>query len=193
MNINFNIKFDGKSAKALRQGLVSKAMAAFIGFAAACCLQAADSTYWRSDVYTPDRLNRVQEVEVVEILSISPAQIALDNRYDRRRGEGVGALLGAITGAAIGNHNHHDSGRTLAGGLIGGVVGGLAGSAYSGASDIDYAEGVQIVFRDSRGRVYQSAQVGSWCEYRPGSATMVSEYRGETRVQPNNPYGCRRR
>lgn len=153
---------------------------------------AADSTRYRADVYGAYEINRQQEVRVVEILSIGPAQIAVDNTESRARAQGVGALLGAVTGAVIGNHGRHTTNSRVGGGLIGGLVGGIAGTVAGGIDSTAYENGVQIVFRTPSGRIFQSAQVGSVCEYRLGPAPLVSTYEGETRVQPNNPYGCRR-
>ena len=40
--------------------------------------------------------------------------------------------------------------------------------------------------------VLQSAQVGRPCEFKTGTAVMVSPTPNEARIQPNNPYGCGR-
>ena len=60
-------------------------------------------------------------------------------------------------------------------------------------SGTTYVDGVQLVYRSSDGQVYQSTQVGRICEYKLGSAIMASSRSGETRIQPNNPYGCGKR
>ena len=87
--------------------------------------------------------------------------------------------------------SHSTSSRVL-GGLAGGAIGGLAGDAVGG-SGTTYVDGVQLVYRSSDGQVYQSTQVGRICEYKLGSAIMASSRSGETRIQPNNPYGCGKR
>jgi len=104
----------------------------------------------------------------------------------------TGAILGAIAGAAIGNHNNHSTSARVMGGLAGGAVGGLAGDAVGGSSSTSYTDGVQIVFRTASGKVLQSAQVGRPCEFKTGTAVMVSPTPNEARIQPNNPYGCGR-
>ena len=73
-----------------------------------------------------------------------------------------------------------------------GAVGGLAGDAVGGSSSTSYTDGVQIVFRTASGKVLQSAQVGRPCEFKTGTAVMVSPTPNEARIQPNNPYGCGR-
>ena len=145
-------------------------------------------TQYRPDVYAPNQLNRPQSVSTVEIISINPARIALNNDDARSDAQLAGAVLGAIAGAAVGNHNHHDSSSRVLGGVAGGALGGLAGSAVPRQT---FQEGVQVVYRTSSGQVRQSTQLGRACEYRIGPAVMAGAG-GETRVQPNNPYGCGR-
>lgn len=145
---------------------------------------------YRADVYNPAAVNRAQEVKTVEIIAIQPAQVVVDNSESRRDSQTVGAILGAIAGAAIGNHGNHSTSSRVMGGLAGGAVGGLAGSALSDRQE--YVNGVQLVYKLPDGRVMQSTQVGEMCEFRTGTAIMASGKAGETRIQPNNPYGCNR-
>ena len=127
---------------------------------------ATDGNYYRSDVYSSSQVNQAQRVNTVEIIAINPAQVAVNNSENSDRARATGAILGAI--------------------------GGLAGDAVGG-SGTTYVDGVQLVYRSSDGQVYQSTQVGRICEYKLGSAIMASSRSGETRIQPNNPYGCGKR
>ena len=145
---------------------------------------ATDGNYYRSDVYSSSQVNQAQRVNTVEIIAINPAQVAVNNSENSDRARATGAILGAIAGAAIGNHNNHSTSSRVLGGLAGGAIGG------SGTTHVD---GVQLVYRSSDGQVYQSTQVGRICEYKLGSAIMASSRSGETRIQPNNPYGCGKR
>lgn len=154
---------------------------------------ASDGNYYRSDVYSSSQVNQAQAVKTVELIAINPAQVAVNNDENTERGRVTGAILGAIAGAAIGNHNNHSTSSRVLGGLAGGALGGLAGDAVAGATGTSYVDGVQLVYRTSNGRVYQSTQVGRICEYKLGTAIMASSYNGETRIQPNNPYGCAKR
>ena len=70
---------------------------------------ASDGNLYRSDVYTAGQVNQKQEVKTVEIISITPAQVAVSNTENRDRAQMTGAILGAIAGAAIGNHNNHST------------------------------------------------------------------------------------
>ena len=146
---------------------------------------------YRADVYNPSAVNRAQEVRTVEIIAIQPAQVVVDNSDNRRDSQAVGAILGAIAGAAIGNHGNHSTSSVGQGTYYeAGAVGGIAGSALSDRQE--YVNGVQLVYRLPDGRMMQSTQVGEMCEFRTGTAIMASGRSGETRIQPNNPYGCNR-
>ena len=132
---------------------------------------ANDGTRYRADTYYAGQVNQVQEVNTVQIIAVNAARVAVPNDDNRDTARMTGAILGAIAGAA---------------------VGGLAGDAVGGSSSTSYTDGVQIVFRTASGKVLQSAQVGRPCEFKTGTAVMVSPTPNEARIQPNNPYGCGR-
>ena len=137
-------------------------------------------------------MNRVQEVNTVEIIAINAARVAVPNSSNRETAQIAGAILGAIAGAAIGNHNNHSTSARVMGGLAGGAVGGLAGGAVGGDSTT-YTDGVQIIYKTAGGRVLQTSQVGQPCEFKTGTAILVAPTPSEARIQPNNPYGCPRK
>lgn len=155
---------------------------------AGCAME--DGTRYRSDVYSAGSVNRVQAVETVEIVYISPAQVEVPVSGDRDRAQMTGMILGAIAGAAIGNHGHHSTSSRVMGGLAGGALGNLAGQAIGDRSSNEFVDGVQLTYRGKDGRLYQSAQVGNLCEYRLGTAMLVAPRQGDARIQPNNPGGC---
>ena len=133
-------------------------------------------------------VNQAQQVRTVEILSIGNAQVAVSNTDNRSDAKTIGTILGAIAGAAIGSHNNHDTASRVLGGLAGGAVGNIAGGAVGG-DRTSYVDGVQLTFRYNN-KLYNSAQVGRVCEFKPGLAVMISTTPTETRIQPNNPGGC---
>jgi len=141
---------------------------------------ANDGTRYRADTYYAGQVNQVQEVNTVQIIAVNAARVAVPNDDNRDTARMTGAILGAIASARV------------MGGLAGGAVGGLAGDAVGGSSSTSYTDGVQIVFRTASGKVLQSAQVGRPCEFKTGTAVMVSPTPNEARIQPNNPYGCGR-
>ena len=149
---------------------------------------ATDGSMYRSDVYTAGQVNQMQEVRTVEIIAVQSARVAVGNTEDRTDARNIGMILGAIAGAAIGNHNNHSTSSRVMGGLAGGALGGIAGQSVGGNRQ-ELVNGVQITFRDGN-KLYNSAQVGQVCEFKTGTAIMVSQSPTETRIQPNNPYGC---
>lgn len=149
---------------------------------------ANDGSVYRSDVYTAGQVNQAQEVKVVRIISVMPARVAIGNSSGRSEGLQVGAILGALAGAAVGATVSNSSDAVVAGTIAGGALGGLGGRAASGKAQ-NLVDGVQITFRMGD-KIYNSAQVGRVCEFRVGDAVMVSPSPNETRIQPNNPYGC---
>ena len=150
----------------------------------------SDGNSYRSDVYRANQVNQAQEVRTVEIIVINPAQVEVSNRDKSNRAQLTGALIGAIAGSLIASqHTDRDSSR-IASGVGGAAIGGMIGDSVAGGSSSNFVNGVQLVYRTSKGKIFQSAQVGRLCEFRTGTALLVSAERGETRVQPNNPYGC---
>ena len=157
---------------------------------------ANNGRYYRSDTYAATSVNQAQQVRTVEILSIGTAQVAVSNTDNRSDAKTIGTILGAIAGAAIGSHNNHDTASRVLGGLAGGAVGNIAGGAVGniaggavGGERTSYVDGVQLTFRYNN-KLYNSAQVGRVCEFKPGLAVMISTTPTETRIQPNNPGGC---
>ena len=149
-----------------------------------------DGNRYRSDVYRANQVNQAQEVRTVEIIALNPAQVEVSNKEAANRAQMAGALIGAVAGALIaGQHTDHDSSR-IASGVGGAALGSMIGDSVAGNSASKFVDGVQLVYRTSQGKIYQSAQVGRLCEFRTGTALMVSSEYGETRIQPNNPYGC---
>ena len=152
--------------------IVMSAVAASLVLLSGC--QSTGDTY-RADTYYAGSVNQAQEVKTVQIVAILPARVAVPNRDDRSQAQAVGAVLGA--------------GRSDR--MIGGVAGGLAGMTLAGAGsgNENLVDGVQITFRYDD-KLFNSAQVGRVCEFKPGTAIMVSPSPNETRIQPNNPGGC---
>ena len=150
----------------------------------------ADGSLYRSDTFSTQEVNRLQQVKLVEIVELAPARIKVNNRNERRESAEYGALLGAVAGVAIGRKAGHSSTSKVIGGLTGAAVGSMAGKQLSG-KDQHIVDGVQITF-NYEGKTYSSTQVGLICEYRLGPARLVAATATETRIQPNNPYGCPR-
>lgn len=171
-----------------KKTLLFTTVLAMVATMTGCAME--DGNRYRADVYSANTVNLLQAVEMVEIIDIEPAQVAVPVSGDRDRAQMAGMILGAIAGAAIGNHGHHTGASRIMGGLAGGALGNLAGGVVGDRTANEFVDGVQLTFRGKDGRLYQSAQVGQVCEYRFGPARLVAPQDGQSRIQPNNPGGC---
>lgn len=147
---------------------------------AACAQPGVEAS---ANVYGEGQVNTRQNAEVVNILAVMPAKVAVTNVQNQRAAQIAGGLLGAVIGAGLGaGLGHYNS---LAAGTVGaaggGVFGTAAGSLVPGQVLVD---GVSITYEE-HGNTYSSAQVGHMCEYVPGQAIMISTSPTETRIQPN--------
>lgn len=142
---------------------------------------AATGEGYRADVYTAGQVNSAQNAEAIEIVSILPAKIEVDNSQQRQQAQVGGAMLGAL-GGGLGGGLGGLSGAGTAGTTIGGAaVGAAAGSLVP---DKRYVEGVTLAFTKS-GEMFTSTQVGRRCEFKQGTAILVNTGGNETRIQPN--------
>lgn len=145
---------------------------------------AATGENLRANTYTAAEVNKAQNAEVVEIISVMDAKVVVDNSEQKRKAQIGGATLGALAGGLGGGFGGLGVGKTTGTTVAGGAVGLAAGSMVS---DTVLVDGVTIGFRrGSGGQVMTSSQVGRKCEFRPGTALLVSAGSpSETRIQPN--------
>lgn len=132
-----------------------------------------------ADVYHAGQLNSQQETKTVNIISVLPAKVAVDNTEAKRTAQAAGAILGGIAGAAIGYQ--HSNLAATATGVAGGTVGAVAGSMVK---DKVLVEGVTISYKMGK-KVYSSTQAGRKCQFKPGTALVITTKNKETRIQPN--------
>ncbi len=95
-------------------------VAMLASFTLAGCQSNADDH--AADVYQTDQLNTKQETKTVNIISILPAKVAVDNSQNKRNAQAFGALIGAVAGGVIG----HNVGSGSNSGTTAGAVGGGA-------------------------------------------------------------------
>ena len=69
-------------------------VAMLASFTLAGCQSNADDH--AADVYQTDQLNTKQETKTVNIISILPAKVAVDNSQNKRNAQAFGALIGAV-------------------------------------------------------------------------------------------------
>lgn len=144
------------------------------------CMNNADQ--YAADVYNPTQLNQKQESKTVNIISILPAKVAVDNKENKEMAQTVGTILGTVAGAAGGyNLGHGSKAGAVAGGAAGAATGAAAGSLVK---DKVLVHGVSLTYKEGS-KIYTSTQVGETCQFQPGIALVISMEQGETRIQPN--------
>ena len=136
----------------------------------------------RADVYKSGQVNQMQEVKTVELLAITKTRVEVDNSQAKEKAQIGAGLVGALAGGLLGAQtNTNTRENTLLAGGAGAVVGAAAGSLVASKVLVD---GVSLTY-SYEGKTYNSAQVGRLCEYKMGTAIMLSADANETRIQPN--------
>jgi uncharacterized protein YcfJ len=142
---------------------------------------AATGANLQSNVYKAGQVNTAQAARSIQIITVLPAQIEVDNSEQKKQAQVGGAILGALAGGLGGGFGGigglGTAGTTIAGGAVGAAAGSLV-------SDKVLVEGVSIAYSEN-GKMFTSAQVGKACEYRVGTTIIISTSPTETRIQPN--------
>ncbi|MEX0445919.1 hypothetical protein [Xenorhabdus sp. SGI246] len=144
------------------------------------CQSNADS--FAADVYDTTQLNEKQETKTINIISVLPAKIVVENNTNKQAAQTFGAILGAVAGGVVGYNAGPGSRAGIAAGAIGG--GALGAAAGSMVDDKVIVEGVSLTYKENT-KIYTSTQVGRTCQFTPGLAVVISTKTNETRVQPN--------
>ena len=134
-----------------------------------------DTAKYQSDVYDASQVNKRQELKIVNILTVTPAKIMVDNRKNQKTAQGIGAILGAILGGTTTDSAEGFATGAIAGGWMAQVV-----------PDDVLVEGVSIVYQQDDGRVLTSAQIGKLCQFALGTGMMIISEAEETRIQSNH-------
>ena len=132
-----------------------------------------------ADVYDADDLNTQQNSQTVQILDIRPAKIKSANN----EAKGIATALGAAVGGILGNKTTKEKNST-AGTALGAVAGGALGYGAGAVAGSVKSEGVTITYQ-SRNGIKTSTQKGRLCQFKEGTALLVSTRKGDTRIQPN--------
>ncbi|MCD8340249.1 MAG: hypothetical protein LUC43_08670 [Burkholderiales bacterium] len=148
--------------------------------------------------YGPSYVGQAQEVQQIDIVSVTPEAITVQNPNGGQTSKTIGTLIGAVAGAAIGGavdrhrdpwgHRHPGGLGIAAGAVVGGTAGYAAGS-WAGNRN-SQSEGASITFRTTEGYTYTTLQAARACMFRPGPASMMNSGQGTVTIQPNNPGGC---
>ncbi|SFI39737.1 hypothetical protein [Nitrosomonas sp. Nm34] len=143
---------------------------------------------YQANVFKAGQVNQAQEVKTIEIMMIQEAKIEVDNAEAKKQAQVIGGILGAVGGGVGTSLATKNNGLATAGGVVGGSAAGAAVGSL--VSDKALVAGVNLTYKDSSGKIMNSAQVGRLCEYKQGTAMVISSQANETRIQPNNPSGC---
>lgn len=158
---------------------ISVASALFVSILTGC--QTTGDEY-AADVFDTSQLNGKQETKTVNIISVMPAKVAVNNTGNKKTAQLAGTTLGAIAGGVIGYALGSGSDLATGGGAVGGgVVGAVSGSAVA---DKVMHEGVSLTYKDGV-KVYTSVQLGKACQFTTGLAVVIATKVDETRIQPN--------
>jgi outer membrane lipoprotein SlyB len=146
---------------------------------------AATGENLQANVYKAGQVNSAQKAEAIDILSVMPAKIEVDNTEQKQQAQVLGGILGAVGGGVLGS-NVAPRGDRASGTAIGAVGGGLGGAAAGSlVSDKILVDGVSLSY-ERKGDIYNSAQVGKLCEFKTGRSLLISTSPTETRIQPNS-------
>ena len=142
---------------------------------------AATGANLKSDVYKAGQVNTAQAARSIKIITVLPAKIEVDNSEQKKQAQVGGAILGALAGGLGGGFGGIGTAATVGTTIAGGAVGAAAGSIVS---DKVLVDGVSIAYTEN-GQMFTSAQVGRQCEFKQGTAIIISTSPTETRIQPN--------
>ncbi len=142
----------------------------------------SNGTEYAADVYDTTQLNSKQETKTVNIISVLPAKVKVDNTANKEAAQTFGAVLGAVAGGVAG---YNVRGTSALGAIAGGAGGATLGSAAGAlVSDKTIVEGVSLTYKEGT-KVFTSTQVGKACQFTTGLAVLISTKNNETRIQPN--------
>lgn len=99
-------------------------VAILASFTLAGCQSNADDH--AADVYQTDQLNSKQETKTVNIISVLPAKVAVDNTKNKQAAQTFGAVLGAVAGGVVGHNVGSGSSLNTTAGAVGGGAAGAA-------------------------------------------------------------------
>ncbi|MGL6019953.1 MAG: hypothetical protein ACRC0C_15065 [Gibbsiella quercinecans] len=146
------------------------------------CQNNADQ--YAADVYNVGQVNSKQKTKTVDIISILPAKVAVDNAENKKAAQTFGMVVGALAGAIVGyNAGHIGSPAATGAGAVGG--GALGTAAGSMVKDTVMVDGVSLSYKEDN-ELYTSTQVGKPCMFKNGLAVMITTQANETRIQPNS-------
>lgn len=145
---------------------------------------AADGQQYRANAFAAEETGFEDGARVVEIVTVTPAKIYVNNQQQKQAVNAIGSVLGAVAGGIVG---YSAGGHRSVMGAVAGVAGGaaLGGAAGAMVKDKVAVDGVVISYRnDGAEKLNVVKHVGRVCEYRIGNSLAVGEGKN-TKIQPN--------
>lgn len=145
---------------------------------------AADGQQYRANAFAAEETGFEDGARVVEIVTVTPAKIYVNNQQQKQAVNAIGSVLGAVAGGIAG---YSAGGHRSIMGAVAGVAGGaaLGGAAGAMVKDKVAVDGVVISYRnDGAEKLNVVKHVGRVCEYRIGNSLAVGEGKN-TKIQPN--------
>lgn len=145
---------------------------------------AADGQQYRANAFAAEETGFEDGARVVQIVTVTPAKIYVDNKQQKQAVSAIGSVLGAVAGGIAG---YSAGGHRSIMGAVAGVAGGAGLGAAAGAAVKDKVavDGVVISYRnDGAEKLNVVKHVGRVCEYRVGNSLAVGEGKN-TKIQPN--------
>lgn len=145
---------------------------------------AADGQQYRANAFAAEETGFEDGARVVQIVTVTPAKIYVNNRQQKQAVSAIGSVLGAVAGGIAG---YSAGGHRSIMGAVAGVAGGAGLGAAAGAAVKDKVavDGVVISYRnDGAEKLNVVKHVGRVCEYRVGNSLAVGEGKN-TKIQPN--------
>ncbi len=135
------------------------------------------ASQYRANVFDSSQVNSRKEAKLINILSLEPGKVKVDNTANQK----IAATFGLIVGALLGANENTNSA------IAGGIVGGSVAEAVAGPEAL--VDGVNILYSEN-GQILNSVQIGKMCEFSAGPAMVLITQQDETRVQPNAASAC---
>lgn len=145
---------------------------------------AADGQQYRANAFAAEETGFEDGARVVEIVTITPAKIYVNNQQQKQAVSAIGSVLGAVAGGIAG---YSVGGHRSVMGAVAGVAGGAGLGAAAGAAVKDKVavDGVLIAYINKGSeKVNVAKHVGRMCEYTNGASLAVGEGKN-TKIQPN--------
>lgn len=135
-----------------------------------------------ANVYQTNQLNTKQKTKTVNIISILPAKVAVNNSQNKQNAQAFGALIGAVAGSVISHNVKSSSNSKTTASAVGSKA--VSAAASSIVNNKTLVKSVSLTYKKST-KVYTSTQVSKKCQFTTSLAVVITTTYNKTRIQPN--------